>query len=140
MANWLSTLIPTITALGGVLTIIILIFRVVTGIERHLSRLETQCEMMWNLFQNHILPQLSNFHSPGNPMIQERWELLIKRLSADSLTDEEARELQSAFRQKRKEAEESEDRGLDALLVMGLAMIADQLGEPYDKPPPRRRR
>ena len=73
-------------------------------------------------------------------MLQERWELLIKKLSADSLTDEEARELQGAFRQKRKEAAESEDRGADALLVMGLAMIAEQLGEPYDKPLPRRRR
>lgn len=140
MANWLSTLIPTITALGGVLTIIILIFRVVTGVERRLSKLETQGEMMWNLFQNHIIPQLFNSQSPGNPMIQERWELLIKKLSADSLTDDEAKELQSAFRQKRKEAGESEDRGLDALLLIGLAMLAEQLGEPYDKPPPRRRR
>lgn len=73
-------------------------------------------------------------------MLQERWELLIKRLSADSLTDEEARELQSAFRQKRKEVVESEDRGAEALLLIGLATLAEQLGEPYDKPPPRRRR
>ena len=140
MANWLSTLIPTITALGGVLTIIILIFRVVTGVERRLSKLETQSEMMWSLFQNHIIPQISSLRGPGNPMLQERWELLIKKLSADSLTDAEARELQSAFREKRKEVVESEDRGAEALLLIGLATLAEQLGEPYDKPPPRRRR
>ena len=73
-------------------------------------------------------------------MLQERWGLLIKKLSNDSLTDAEARELQSAFRQKRKEVVESEDRGAEALLLMGLAMLSEQLGEPFEKPPPRRRR
>ena len=72
-------------------------------------------------------------------MLQERWELLIKKLSNDSLTDAEARELQSAFRQKRKEVVESEELGMVALLTVGLALLSEQLGEPMERPPRRRR-
>ena len=66
-----------------------------------------------------------NIDPPGNPMQQERWDELVKKLHLDLLSNDEAQELHGAFVQRHKQAREENDKV--AMVLMRDAMRATEV-------------
>lgn len=111
-------IIGTSVAVAGLLIILI---RCLLSIEHRLTKLETKVEPLYNGLTQLGVNTLMGVKAPGNPITQERYEYLLGKMGANSLSQNESLELNAALLELRKEAKDSND--LAKLLAVGLGLL-----------------
>lgn len=98
---------------------------VALSFQRRLTALEAEVRELRNNQRESRVPYPRNIDPPGNPMQQERWDELTKKLNLDLLSDDEAQELHAAFVQRHKQAREENDKV--TMVLMRDAMRATEV-------------
>ena len=130
---------------GALVTLAIFGFRLLYSMQGRLKALETlvtpndaermkttnaRMEILWEQYRIEYMPRLRQRVSPPeNPMLQERWDELIKKLERNDLPDDEAEELLAAFLKRREQAVDEEDTETIMLLGHGIVLTKWQLKE-----------
>jgi len=89
-------------------------------VEKRLTRLETKIEPFWNNILKIVPDALINVRPMGDPMSPERWEYLVLRMKAQTLTPQEALELNNALVEQQEQARQENDQA--ALLILGISL------------------
>ena len=92
--------------------------RRITAVEVELGELRNSQREARFIFSQNIDP-------PGNPMKQERWDELLKKLELGLLLDEETQELKGALKQRRRQAREENDK--TTMVIMSDALRATEV-------------
>ena len=93
-----------------------------------LATTNARMEILWEQYRYESMPRLRRTVSPPeNPMLQERWDELIKKLEKKQLPDDEAEELLAAFLKRRDQALEEDDMETIMLLGHGIVLTKWQL-------------
>ena len=98
---------------------------VALSFQRRLTALEAEMRELRNNQRESRVLYPRNIDPPGNPMQQERWDELVKKLHLDLLSNDEAQELHGAFVQRHKQAREENDKV--AMVLMRDAMRATEV-------------
>ena len=98
-------------------------------IPRRVAALEPQVELIWPSFRHGQIPNLRGVPAPGNPMAQERWDELARKLDKEVLTEEEAREFHAALLERREQAIQEKDTATLVIVGAGIAFTEWQLKE-----------
>ena len=112
-----------------ILTLATLGFRVLYAIQGRLAALEPKVERIWDSFRNGQIPNLPGVPAPGNPMTQERWDELARKLDKEELCEEEAREFHTALLERREQAIREKDTATLVILGARIAFTEWQLKE-----------
>ena len=93
--------------------------------EKRLTRLETQIEPYWDALRKVVADLLSTSVRPaGNPITPERWAFLLEKMKQNTLTLDEALELNNAMVEKQQEAIRDKDNAALIAIGLGLALLA----------------
>ena len=112
-----------------ILTISTLGFRLIYGIQGRLAGLESKVDLIWDSFRKGQIPNLPGVPAPGNPMTQERWDELARKLDDEQLSKEEAEEFHAALLERREQAIREKDTATLVILGAGIAFTEWQLKE-----------
>jgi len=120
------TAIAASASLAGV---ILLVLRIVLSVERRLATLETKVEPFWEFVRQIVASSLQGITPAGNPITSERWQHLLSKLHANTLSVDEARELNAAFLEEQAAAKKRNDVAVLIAIGLGLALLAVLLKE-----------
>lgn len=95
--------------------------------QRRLTAVEVELRELRNIQQESRFLYPRNIDPPGNPMKQERWDELLKKLELRLLSYEEAHELNAALKQRRRQAREENDKVAMALMSDALRSTEVQI-------------
>ncbi len=98
---------------------------VALSFQRRLTAVEVELRELRNSRREPRFVYSRNIDPPGNPMKQERWDELLKKLELELLSDEEAQELKGALKQRRRQAREENDK--TTMVIMSGALRATEV-------------
>ncbi len=127
VANFALIISEALVAVIAVLTLAILLLRGALSIERRVANLETKVEPFWEFVRQSVPVVLQGIKPAGNPISAERWQELLVKLQKDSLSSNEARELNAAFLEQQEEAKKKNDVALLIALGLGMALLTSML-------------
>ena len=99
------------------------------SVPSRVTALEPKVELLWHFFRHGQIPNLAGVPAPGNPMKQERWDELVKKLDMEQLSEDEAKELYAALLERREQAIQEKDTATLLILGAGIAFTEWQLKE-----------
>ena len=116
-----------------ILTIATLGFRILFSIQGRLAALEPKVELIWDSFRKGQIPNLPGVPAPGNPMSQERWDELARKLDLEEISADEAKEFHAALLEKREQAIREKDTATLVIVGAGIAFTEWQIKELDDR-------
>lgn len=109
----------------AVLTFVVLFLKGAFNVEHRLTTLEVRIEPFWQALNGVVADNLmANVRPRGNPITPERWDELLKRLKANTLSHSQAEELNEAMLEQQDEAKTKNDNMTILVLGLGLALLA----------------
>ena len=118
-----------VVAVVAVVTLVVLLLRGALSLEKRVANLETKIEPFWEALRQSVVPLLQGLRPSGNPISQDRWDLLLLKLQANQLTVEEARELNAEFVEQQAAAKQKNDVASLIAIGLGIALLAGLLRE-----------
>ena len=79
---------------------------------------------LWNALRTNVTAWLQGINPQGKPITPERWQELLQKFQNNTISQNEALELNNAMVEQQEEARKNNDRTTLLALGIGLALLA----------------